>query len=128
MEQTLERKSMHESTRGRRRIAPQFQRTNNRSTKFNDAELSVVESLASRAELTVSDYLRSCAINSFDSSCDKQLQRDAIKSLGIASSAVNKLSDKAHGRGGAIGKAECAELVQALIELTDAMTEVRNSL
>lgn len=116
------------STRGRRRLTDAEKRSNKKTTNFSDSELSVVEQLAAQAELTVSDYLRTAALCGDVRGAEKALERDVVKALGQASSAVNELSAKAHGRGGAIGKAECAELVDALLELSQQMSEIRSAL
>lgn len=114
--------------RGRKRLSSGEKRTNKITTNFNDRELQVVDHLASMSELTRSDYIRTAAIQGDVRGAEKRLERSVVKALGEASSAVNTLSAKAHGRGGVIGKAECAELVQALLDLSEQMQLIRSSL
>lgn len=114
------------NVRGRRSLPIAKQRTHNRNVKFNSAELDFVESMACKNQLSLSEYIRTSAIGGEVDSREKQSKRDAITALGTASNALNTLCDKAHGRGGAIGKSECAELVSALNLLAEMISDLRN--
>jgi hypothetical protein len=115
-------------TRGRRRLSETEKRSNKITTNFTDSELAVVRGLAEQAELTVSDYLRTAAVQGDIRGHQKGLERDAVKALGIASGSLNVLSSKANGRGGCIGKDEKDEIIDLMLMLTEAMADIRATL
>tara|TARA_R100000687_G_scaffold79394_1_gene73579 strand:+ start:2514 stop:2927 length:414 start_codon:yes stop_codon:yes gene_type:complete len=128
MKQFPKRSNAALSTRGRRRLNHCEKRSTKITTNFNPRELSVVDSLAALSELSRSEYIRTAAVQGNVLGRAKALERDVVRALGEASSAVNTLSAKAYGRGGAIGRDECAELVGALLQLCEQMQVVRSTL
>ena len=114
--------------RGRRRLNENEKRSQKITTNFNKRELEIVDHLASTYQLTRSNYLRTAALKSCKCSEGRKLDGDLVGALGKASNAVNTLSAKACGRGGAIGRSECLELAQALLDLNNQLALVRYSL
>jgi len=110
--------TMPHPTRGRRRLSETEKRSNKTTTNFSDAELAVVRQLAQQSELTVSDYLRTSAVQGDIRGHEKGLERDTVKALGTASGALNVLSAKANGRGGCIGQAEKNQIIDLMLMLT----------
>lgn len=112
-------------TKGRKRLNIDDKRTNKKTTNFNDAELKVVEELARKNELTVSDYIRQSAINGEINGYDKSVKRELVQALGDTAKSLNKLIEKAHGRNGSLDKQEAAEIAELMLGMCDELSEIR---
>ena len=115
-------------TKGRKRLNIDDKRTNKKTTNFNNAELEIVEKLARQNELTVSDYIRQSAINGEINAYDKSVKRELVQTLGETAKALNKLTEKAHGRNGSLDKGEAAEIAELMLGMCDQLSEIRLSL
>ena len=114
--------------KGRKRLSTEEKRTNKKTTNFNNSELTIVEDLARKNELTISGYIRRAAMGGDSNFDDKETNRKLVRLLGDITKGLNKAIEKAHGRNGRIDSQEAATIASIMLTMTDVLSEIRSNM